>query len=87
MARRTLLTLRDADLRVSAEILGSGDAFAELVDPHDGSVLHSEPFALQGGEWQIANVSVTDEITYIECVSTSAPSDAPAPEPSEARET
>ena len=72
MPRKYWLTFREPDGQVRVEILGSADDFAELVDPIDGSVLHSEPFALHGGEWRIENVTVTEDAIRIECISTAA---------------
>jgi len=72
MPRKYWLTFREPDGQVRIEMLGSADDFAELVDPSDGSVLHSEPFALHGGEWRIENVTVTEAMIRIECISTAA---------------
>ena len=68
--RRSLLTFREPNGRVSVEILGSADDVADLVDPNDGSVLHGETFAMHGGEWTIGTVTVTDDLIRIECLST-----------------
>jgi len=72
MTPRYWLTFREPDGEVRVEMLGSADDFAELVDPNDGSVLHSEPFAMHGGEWRIENVTVTEDMIGIECISTAA---------------
>jgi hypothetical protein len=71
MAGRSLLTFRESDGSVSVEILGSTEDFADLVDPNDGSVLHTESFAMHGGEWRIASVTLTEEMMHIECVAAS----------------
>jgi hypothetical protein len=71
-ARRSLLTFLEPDGRVSVEILGCADDVADLVDPNDGSVIHSEPFAMHGGEWRISGVTVTEDLIRVECVSTAA---------------
>jgi hypothetical protein len=70
--RRSLLTFREPNGRVSVEILGSADDVADLVDPNDGSVLHNETFAMHGGEWTIGSVTITDDLIRVECVSAAA---------------
>ena len=85
MARRSLLTFREPDGRVSVEILGSADDVAELVDPDDGSVRHSETFAMHGGEWTIGSVTVTDDLLRVECLSTAQGQFSPPP-PARARD-
>ena len=72
MPRKYWLTFHEPDGQVRIEMLGSADDFAELVDRNDGSVLHSEPFALHGGEWRIENVTVTEDMIRVECISTAA---------------
>jgi hypothetical protein len=72
MPRRSLLTFQEPDGRVRIEILGSGDDVADLVDPNDGSLIHSEPFVMHGGEWRVASVTVTQDLIRVECVSTAA---------------
>jgi hypothetical protein len=72
MPRRSLLTFQEPDGRVLVEILGRADDVADLVDPNDGSVLHSEPFAMHGGEWTIGSVTVTDGLIRVDCVSTAS---------------
>lgn len=72
MARRSVLTFLEPDGRVSVEILGCADDVADLVDPNDGSVLHTETFAMHGGEWTIGSVTVTDDLIRIECLSIAA---------------
>ena len=72
MARRSVLTFLEPDGRVSVEILGCADDVAELVDPTDGSVRHSETFAMHGREWTIGSVTVTDDLIRIECLSIAA---------------
>jgi hypothetical protein len=70
MPRRSLLTFEEPDGRIRVEMLGSSDDFADLVDPHDGAIRHSEPFAMHGAEWTIESVTVTEQLTRIRCVST-----------------
>jgi hypothetical protein len=72
MPNKYWLRFQEPDGQVRIEMLGSADHFADLVDPNDGSVLHSEPFALHGGEWRIENVTVTEDAIRIECISTAA---------------
>jgi hypothetical protein len=66
----SLLTFKEADGRADWEMLGPAEDFADLVDPGDGSVRHSEPFAMNGREWTVASVTVTDDLIRIECVPT-----------------
>jgi hypothetical protein len=70
MPRRSLLTFQEPDGRVLVEIFGRADDVAELVDLDDGSVLHSEPFAMHGREWTIGSVTVTGDLIRVECLST-----------------
>jgi hypothetical protein len=72
MPHKYWLRFHEPDGQVRIEMLGSADDFAELVDPNDGSVLHSEPFAMHGGEWRIENVTVTEDMIRVECISTAA---------------
>lgn len=72
MARKSWLTFHEADGRGRFEMPGSGDDFADLVDPNDGSIRHLEPFAMHGGEWRIESVTLTEALIRIECVSTTA---------------
>jgi hypothetical protein len=68
---RSVLTFRNPDGQVYAEVLGRNDDFAELVDPDDGSVRHDGPFVMYGREWQIESVRVTEDLIRVTCVSTS----------------
>jgi hypothetical protein len=79
LPRRPLLRFHEPDGRVRVEILGSGDDFADLVDPNDGSVRHTEPFAMHGDEWRIESVTVTEKLMRIECVSTAVKSHRQSP--------
>jgi hypothetical protein len=72
MSRRIWVTFHELDGRVRVELLGSGDDFAELVDPDDGSVRHAGPFVMHGREWRIDNVTATEDMIRIECISTAA---------------
>ena len=72
MPHKYWLRFHEPDGQVRIEMHGSADDFAELVDPNDGSVLHSEPFEMHGGEWRIENVTVTEDAIRIECISTTA---------------
>ena len=69
---RSVLTFRNPDGRVYAEVLGRDDDFAELVDPDDGSVRHDGPFVMYGREWQIESVRITEDLIRVTCVSTSS---------------
>lgn len=73
MPARSLLTCRDPDGQVFFEVLASGSAFAELVDPDDATIIHSGPFAMNGREWKIDKVTVSQDIVRIECVPLTAP--------------
>lgn len=72
MAHRVWLSFHEPDGHVGIEILGSGDDFADLVDPNDGTVLHAGSFAMHGGEWRVESVTVTEDLIHIECISTAA---------------
>jgi hypothetical protein len=66
--RRALLSFKGLDGRVHTEVLGRLGEFAELVDPEDGSVSHAEPFVMNGAEWVIQDVTITDDFVRISCV-------------------
>jgi hypothetical protein len=72
MARRSFLRFHEPDGHVRVELLGSADDFADLVDPNDGSIRHSEAFAMHDGVWRIESVTVTEDLIRIECTSTAA---------------
>ena len=72
MPRKCLLTFQGSDGHVGVEILAPANDFAELVDPTDGTVRHAGPFVMHGGEWRVENVTVTEDMVHIECISTAA---------------
>ena len=79
MNPKFLLTCRDSPEHISFEILGSASDFAELVDPDDGSILHAGPFVMNGREWRIDGVSVTEELVRIDCVAATTDSHSIVP--------
>ena len=79
MPHKYWLRFHEPDGQVRIEMLGSADDFADLVDPDDGSVRHAGPFVMHGGEWRIENVTVTEDMIRIECISTAAQAQFSAP--------
>jgi hypothetical protein len=65
---RSLLVFKGADGNIEAEVLGRRYEFAELVDPDDGSVRHTEPFSMNGAEWMIESVAATEDLIRVICV-------------------
>ena len=80
MARRSLLTFQESNGHVRAEMLGPSEDFADLVDPIDGSVLHTEPFTMHGADWTIESVSVSDDLMRVKCAPAATRAQTHAPE-------
>ncbi len=70
--RRALVTFKRTDGTIQAEILAKADEFAELVDARNGEVLHREPFVLNGDEWIVHEVSVSEDMLLITCLAASS---------------
>jgi len=61
------------DGEIETEVLGRAGEFAELIDPEDGSVLHSGVFVLNGAEWIIESVATSEHHVRVICVPAGAP--------------